>query len=430
MNQSEKGTRCHLTTEERYKIQHLLDSKTSIRKIAELLNRSPSTIMREIKRHTNTLPAKATNCINKKYCSHKHICGNMYCRKACKNCFQCKKHCPDYAEAYCEITLESPYLCNGCSKLPYCNFKKKVYKAIIADREYNETLVNRRNGFDLSYEELEKINALVSPLIKKGLSPYHITKTLGSKLNISESTLRRLIYANELDAHVLDLRTKVKMKPRNKAIPKNSTPPPKAFEGHLYKDYLEYIDKNDVMVVQMDCVEGKRTDEAALLTLHFPVFCMQLAFIIDKHTSNEVVKTLDKIEEALGTELFKSIFEVILTDNGHEFKDIYRLERSVYGGKRTTVYFCEPNRSDEKGSCENNHKLIRYIIPKGTSLEPFMQTDISLMMNHINSYARKSLFGKTPYQAAKSCLPEDFFTLLGLYEIPANEVNLKPSLLK
>ena len=430
MNQSQKGIRCHLTTEERYKIQHLLDSKVSIRKIAELLGRNPSTILREINRHTKTLPAKATNCVNKKYCTKKHVCGNMYCRKSCKNCFQCKKYCTDYSEAYCEAVTNPPYLCNGCTKIPYCSFKKKIYKAITADKEYHDMLVNRRNGFDLSYEQLEHINTLVSPLIKKGLSPYHIVKTLGTKLDISESTLRRLIDANELDAHCIDLRTKVKMKPRKKATPKITAPPSKAYIGHLYEDYLEYIKSNDVMVVQMDCVEGIRTDSAVLLTLHFPVCSMQLAFILDRHTSSEVVSTLDKIEEALGTELFKSIFEVILTDNGHEFKDINGIENSIYGGKRTTVFYCEPNRSYEKGSCENNHKLIRYVIPKGTSLESFMQKDISLMMDHINSYARKSLFGKTPYQAAKTILPEDFFILLGLSEIPAKDVTLKPSLLK
>jgi len=52
------------------------------------------------------------------------------------------------------------------------------------------------------------------------------------------------------------------------------------------------------------------------------------------------------------------------------------------------------------------------------------------MMNHINSYARKSLFGSTPYKIAKSVLPKDFFILLGLEEIPMEQVLLKPSLLK
>lgn len=136
------------------------------------------------------------------------------------------------------------------------------------------------------------------------------------------------------------------------------------------------------------------------------------------------------LEEVLGTELFKQIFPVILTDNGHEFMDISGMERSINGGIRTKIFFCEPNRSDEKGACENNHKLIRYIIPKGTSLEPYMQADINLMMNHINSYSRRSLHSKTPYGVAMQVLPDDFFILLGLELIDSKDVIMNPSLLR
>lgn len=127
--------------------------------------------------------------------------------------------------------------------------------------------------------------------------------------------------------------------------------------------------------------------------------------------------------------MFREVFPVILTDNGHEFADIKGMERSVSGGRRTKVFFCEPNRSDQKAHCENNHKYIRYVIPKGTSLEPFMQTDITLMMNHVNSYCRKKLHGKCPYDVAMNVLPEDFFGFLGLEKVPPEEVNLTPELL-
>ena len=179
----------------------------------------------------------------------------------------------------------------------------------------------------------------------------------------------------------------------------------------------------------MDCVEGAKEDKAVLLTLHFTSFKLQLAIIMDEQTAKNVVSALDKIEEALGSELFKSLFQVILTDNGSEFTDISGMERSIKGGKRTKIFFCEPNRSDEKGHCENNHKYIRYVIPKGTSLEPFSQSDISLVMNHINSYRRKSLFGKSPYEVAANILPQDFFILLGLELIAPQEVVLTPKLL-
>lgn len=429
-SEENKGMRCHLSTDERYDIQTLLNSHQSIRSIARLLNRSPSTILREISRHTTIIPEYGTNCENKRNCSKKHVCGSSKCNRACKNCHRCKNHCTEYIKTICDRIQKPPYLCNGCHNRHNCNLEQHLYKAGEANEEYRTMLVSRREGFDLTLGEIELINTLASPLIMQGLSPYHVKQTLGDSLTISESTLRRLIAKQELDARNIDLIEQVKRKPRHHKHPHPKVQNPKFKEGHLYSDYLSYIAENDVITVQMDCVEGKKEDNAALLTLHFPSFHMQLAFILDEHSSKEVVTTLDIIEEAIGAELFKSVFEVILTDNGHEFMDIKNMERSIYGGQRTMIFFCEPNRSDEKGSCENNHRMIRHIIPKGTSLERFTQSDISLMMNHINSYARRSLFGSTPYRIAKSVLPEDFFSLLGLEEIPMEQVLLKPSLLK
>ena len=73
--------------------------------------------------------------------------------------------------------------------------------------------------------------------------------------------------------------------------------------------------------------------------------------------------------------------------------------------------------------------MIRYVIPKGSSLEPYTQADITLMMNHINSYKRKALFGKSALDLAKSVLPNDFFILLGIEEKPPEEIILRPALI-
>jgi IS30 family transposase len=106
------------------------------------------------------------------------------------------------------------------------------------------------------------------------------------------------------------------------------------------------------------------------------------------------------------------------------------METSKLGFKRTKIFFCDPNRSDQKGTCENHHKMIRYCIPKGTSLKPYMQTDINLMMNHINSYKRKALFGKSAYEFAKGSLPENFFILLELEPVEPDKIILSPKLFR
>ena len=67
--------------------------------------------------------------------------------------------------------------------------------------------------------------------------------------------------------------------------------------------------------------------------------------MLERHDSASVTAMLDRIETSLGKDLFASAFPLILTDNGTEFSDISGMERSVFGGKRTTIYFCEPNLS-------------------------------------------------------------------------------------
>lgn len=420
--------RKRLTYEERVIIEDMITRKESLRAIATKLNKSASTISREIRNHCNTEKNRTNDCINRYSCTTKQLC-NPTCKGECKKCLRCKRYCSDYVQSFCEKLQEPPYVCNACHQKYVCTYEKKFYHAKKAEAAYRELLVNRRSGFDVTLGELETINDKVSPLIKNGLSPYHIKQVLGDELPISEATLRRMINSCELNARNIDLRSQVKRKQRNSLRSSDYKTDIKAKIGHMYKDYLKYIEENDTPTVQMDCVEGKKDEAATLLTLHFPEFKMQLAFIMDNQDCGNVIKMLDMIEESIGQELFKNIFPVILTDNGHEFSDIQGMERSIYGGKRTRIFFCEPNRSDQKGNCENNHKYIRYIIPKGSSLEAYRQADISLMMNHINSFYRKSLHGKSPYDVAKQILPEDFFLLLGLESIPPANIVLKPSLL-
>lgn len=419
----------HLTLEERVLIQRFLEENNSIRYIADRLDRPPSTVSREIKRHLITIIPKYCDCINYASCNLKSVCGSVNCNKLCRTCYQAKKHCTDYSKVYCD-TLESTssHVCNACNKKSICHYERYLYDARKSDKKYKQDLKESRNGYDCTCEELIKIDDIVSPLVKQGQSIYHILQNHKEELPVSESTIRRMIHESELSCKNIDMRAVVQRKVRkhnNNQYKKSVI----SKTGHTYDDFLKFINENESTVVQMDCVEGSKDSSAVLLTLHFPQFHMQLAIILNKHTSQEVVLALDKIEESIGSHLFKKCFPVLLTDNGHEFEDIEGIEKSINGGKRTKVFYCEPNRSDEKGAAENNHKLIRYVIPKGTSMDNLMQTQITRMMNHVNSYSRSSLYGKTPYDLAMAVLPEDFFIFLGLEKIPADKVLLKPSLL-
>lgn len=423
-----------LTYEERVLIEDRLNHGFSIKSIARFLNRSPSSISREIKKHS-VIVKKATACIHVNDCEIKNLCTD--CRfkgnGICKRCPDCHKKCTLFSPMLCPIKESSPYVCNTCSKKAYCHMGVTLYKAKIADKEAAATSSLSRSGFNLTLEDLERIEDIVVPLIRQGQSPYHILLTHKAALGISEATLRRLIDRSELTARNIDLRRQVKLKPRKKkSAPEELLRFKRAKEGHTWEDFLKYMQQNpDLHHVEMDCVEGAKEDHAVLLTLHIKYLHLQLAFILEDHTLSCVVDALDRLEFSLGKELFKEMFPVILTDNGHEFADRLLLEHSISGGKRTIVYYCEPNKSNEKGSCERNHELIRFVIPKGSTLEPYSQSDISLMMNHINSYRRRSIGNRSPYELAKFYgINEDFFTLLGLEEISPDKIELTPKLFR
>ena len=97
--------------------------------------------------------------------------------------------------------------------------------------------------------------------------------------------------------------------------------------------------------------------------------------------------------------------------------------------QRTKIFYCEPSRPDQKGSCEVNHQFIRRIIPKGNSLDDYTQEDINKMMSHINSYKRKKLNDKSPFALFSLIYGSNIPQQLGIVEVDPNEVNLSTKLL-
>ena len=437
MGKSKKSSYKQLDTIMRLQIQQLLDQGRSISEIARVIERSPSTIAREIERNSEVCERSGNDCVAKKQCHERAACNSECNNKLCKHCkyVNCYEKCPDYIPACCDTLAESPHVCNGCPKYNRCVMEKRIYKGATADRLYRAKQSDKSSGFNMTEEQVKRIDNLISPLIKNGMSPYAALQVKKSEIKISKATLYRMIDSGMISARNIDLPEKVSRKPsklrkrRNKDAYAVLTAEKK---GHMYSDYLEYAATHNAFTVEMDCVEGKKTDSSAILTLHWKDPHMQLYFMLAAHDSGHVVEMLDWIETSLDSLLlFKKCFPLILTDNGQEFTDIEGMERSCLepGEKRTHIFFCEPNRSDQKGSCECNHKLLRRIVRKGTSIENLGQSHMTLTTNHINSYIREETGGGCPYDMAFKMLPKDFFLLLGLEKIPSEQVILRPSLI-
>ena len=237
------------------------------------------------------------------------------------------------------------------------------------------------------------------------------------------------IEAGIFDVKNIDLRRKVKYRKRKR--PTETSAKDRSYrKDHNYEDFRKRIEKDpEASIVEMDCVEGGKKDRKVLLTMTFRRTHLVLIFVLPSQTREEVARVFDLLEEKLGKALFRKLFEIILTDGGHEFAGRSELETSSDKSQRTTVYYCDPYSFWQKGCCEKNHEYIRYVRKKGSSFDDLEQTDADLLANHINSTKRDSLNGMSPFKLSQLLLDEKLLTAMNYHETIPDEVKLTPDLL-
>ena len=155
-----------------------------------------------------------------------------------------------------------------------------------------------------------------------------------------------------------------------------------------------------------------------------------IVILLPRCTQECVVNAINSLTDTISLRLFRKYFGVILTDNGSEFKNPWDIEKAPDGKHRTYFFYCDPYISNQKGKLEKNHEFIRYVIPKGRSMNRYTQDDINLMASHINSTARDSLNGATPFELAEILLDKRIPFLVGQHKVSPDSVMLKPALIE
>ena len=424
----------HLTDEERLLIQNWLKSRISIKEIARSLEKSTSTVSREIRKHAKDADKFAlyrphNRCIKRAECNNRFLCMEKTdCTRKCSLCNKCNKICPDYVEQVCIRLFESPYVCNGCIEENQCVMRKKYYFHKKAHEAYRETLVESRIGANITEEELLHLDELVSPLVMRGQSVHHISVHNPDQLIVSEKTLYRYIDGGLLKARNIDMPRVCRLKPR-KSKPVEHKVDTGCRIGRSYVDYLTFVEQSQIQAVEIDSVVG-RVGGKVLLTLMFKNCDFMLAFLRERNTSQSVIDVFNDLYTSLGADCFKSLFPVLLGDNGSEFSNPKAIEFDADGVSRTHLFYCDPYSSFQKPNVELNHEFIRKVLPKGYSFDHLSQTDINLMMSHINSYSREKWGDKSPLEMFGFLYGFDVLNTLGLWHVEPNEILLKPSLLK
>lgn len=428
------GNQKHLTIEDRIYIQNELDKGTSFKDIARFLCKDPTTISKEVKArrasdwfHKGTFLNAKNFCTKRFRCKKTNACNKiLLCGVKCASCPTCNQTCPDFQKECCSKLDRAPYVCNGCSKkINHCTIAHKyTYNARFADRKYRECLKDSRSGIAMTRQELHKKDKIITPLIDQGQSPYQIVAN-HPELNLSVRSVYNYLDMGLLTARNVDLKRKVKFKPRK--VHKSQISDRRVFNGRTYADFQQLHLES---FVEMDTVHSAVGSSKTLLTFFFTREKLFLAFLMNRNTEGSVRLVLDRLEKRFGTFDFLTLFEYILTDRGAEFGDPDSLETGVTGIQRTNIYYCDPMRSGQKGGIEEAHTMLRMILPKRTTFEFLTQWDVNLITSHINSTPRESLNGRTPYDVALEAFGEDVLKAFQLRRIDPDKVILTPKLIR
>lgn len=155
---------------------------------------------------------------------------------------------------------------------------------------------------------------------------------------------------------------------------------------------------------EMDCIESCQKKKATLLCLSERLSRREIIFKLPDKKSTSVINCLNLLEHRYG-DLFPKIFKTITVDNGLEFSDYNSMERSTYyNKKRTTVYYCHPYCSSERGTNERMNREIRRKFPKGTDFTHVSIEQVAEVERWLNSYPRGILGYDTPENVFNSCL--------------------------
>ena len=324
-----EGKYKHLTYAERTMIETWYNSdKKSKREIAELLHKSERTIRREIKR------------------------GKIIIR--------------DYdwseKEEYSARKAQDAYEYGKTGKGPELKLDqdmelvRHIEKEIIRNKKSPEVVSKqlKENGFDIE---------ICGRTIRNGIK---------SGIIFDKLKQGKIIYKKEYN-------NKNKEKRVSKMIPAEKSIEHRPEEANTRKVYGHW---------EGDLVVGKQGSKTVLFTLTERKTRQEIIMKLPNKKTETISKALDKIERQYGSKFYKT-FKTITFDNGVEFMGYKGLEKSCrIKKKRTEIYYAHPYCSGERGTNENNNRLIRRWIPKGIDIGNIKVSFIKEIENWINNYPR------------------------------------------
>ncbi len=408
-----------LSLSQRKIIEELLNQRKRKFEIANELDKSQSTIAREINKHRKLFPHNI------------YKTENMFNCKFFINCKVCTNQCRIFQPISCKDRDRNIGVCNNCPKLKTCNLDKYFYFAEKAHKDYKYTLTDSRQGVNLNTSELIELAHLICPLIKKGQSIYTILNN-HPEIKLCEKTIYNYIEMGlfkDWGITNISLKRKIRRRLPKKQLKKRKDPA--NYTGRTYTDYLEYkIQNPNIMTTEMDTVYNSPVGPY-IQTFIFENTSFMIGILHKNKTSDSMSKSLDNLQDILSDKEYSNLFSVLLTDRGPEFSKPQQFEINMNTGEiRGKIFYCDPMQSSQKPHVENNHNFIREILPNGQDWSYLTQDKLDLMFSHINSTPRENLGDKTPYDIFTFIYGKELADKLNIQKIAKDEVNTTPRLLK
>lgn len=341
----------HLSLSERIKLEALLEARKNVPEIAKILRRHKATIYREIKRGSVT---------------------RLQYDLSEKKTYRANIGQADYVK--CGRNKERSLKIGKDHQL-----EEHIRRRLLVDRYSPDAIIGEIKVRQLKFERTISTKTLYNYIengIFSGISNQNLWEKRKHKKRGYKSVVR-VSYTNRLARSIEDRPAKVNKREEY---------------GHW----------------EGDSIKGPQRTKTSLFTLTERKTREQIIIKVEQATQEAIQAAVDGLEAKHGDK-FKVKFKSITFDNGMEFLGWKSLEISLLGSRerRTTIYFAHSYSSWERGTNENQNRMIRRFIPKGTDIANVSEKEVKKIQDWMNNYPRKILGYRTAKQMAQECLQDN-----------------------
>lgn len=269
--------------------------------------------------------------------------------------------------------------------------KRNPVKGNYTAKKAQQKSVQRRKNSKFQSMEIVKHSALrtfVEAALLKGYSPASIAGRIKyhhpELPTVSKNTIYRFLespYGREFEGLRILHRPK-----KSKKRPKVSSLPDRVFIDQRPENIN---DRSSVGDAEADFIVSGKKGHGRLLVVTDRKIRVGFIEQILTVTIEEVHKAFLRIKKRYPE------LRTITTDNDLLFQHHKELEKLL----NSTIYFCHPYHSWEKGTVENINKHIRKMIPKGSDISLYSQKFISQTEDLLNTRYMECLEFATPQEA-------------------------------